>query len=123
MSLTPRLVALAVSLGLAACAARTTTISASGAGGVPPLPPGVNAQKWDHYCAFLGGGVGFKGAFASLLDDASASSWEMVSVASTDASVVLCFKRPAQTPPPPPAPDVGRPSDIVLPPPATPPTP
>ena len=123
MSLTPRLVAVAMSLGLAACAARTTNISSTGAGGVPPLPPGVSAPKWDHYCAFFSGGVGGKNEFASLLDEASAASWELVSVSDSDTSVLLCFKRPAQPPPAPPLPDVGRPSDIVLPPPATPPTP
>jgi hypothetical protein len=125
MSLTPRLVALAVSLGLAACAARTMNISSSGAGGVPPVPVGVNAPKWDHYCSFFGGGRGGRTEFAALLDDASANHWEMVSAVPAYATILVCFKRPAQTPPATAAPDVGRPSDIVLPPPApaTPPTP
>jgi hypothetical protein len=112
---TPRLVALALSLGLTACAARTMNISSSGTGGVPPLPAGATAPRWDHYCSFFGGGRGGDLQFAALLDEASANHWEMVSAVPADASIMVCFKRPAQTLAPA---DIGRPSDIVLPPPA-----
>lgn len=95
---TLRVTVLALSVGLAACGAKTMNISASGRGGVPPLPPGVNVPKWDHYCAFYAGGEGGETEFAAMLHDASESSWEMVSAAPLGNSVLLCFKRPAVTP-------------------------
>lgn len=88
-------VALLIALGVAGCTNATFGAGAS-SGHPPPLPPGTNIPKWDHFCGAVAGTDGL----TRLLDEASANGWEMVS----EAGGVVCFKRPHPSQPIAPAP-------------------
>ena len=85
-------------LGAVACVPKVATYGASAsAGHPPPLPAGTTVPMWDHYCAEP---TGHTGALITLLDEASASGWELVGMAYDSPTTLICFKRPRTTPAP-----------------------
>jgi hypothetical protein len=89
-----RLAVVALSLGLTACAARTT--SSTGTRAAAPPPPTTTSVS-EPYCGLFPDDADAKNELASLLHEDGERSWEMVSVTNDDGSLFVCFKHPGQT--------------------------
>lgn len=80
-------------LATAGCAATTKSLGSSG-GEIPPRPASATYPGWEHYCASIDGGRGYREAAAQLMRDAGKQGWELVSLHEISGDLNFCFKRP-----------------------------
>ena len=94
-----RIAALLIALGMTACTRVNTYGASASAGHPPPLPAGAVVPMWEHFCGMP---MGRPDSLITLLDEASANGWELVSQSMDHSALVLCFKRPRGAPAEPP---------------------